>query len=189
MIHCLDKKPLQGLSLQQVKDFLRVSHGEDDALLETLLAAAVESLEHYLERSLEIQTFCFSFAPNPFTNSGVALNQYPYKILPGRMVLKMPYAPLVSVEEVSFLGEGHEPKLLPLQKVSLHKTGLLILELPWAKELKVTFKAGYETLPATLKVALLKCVAAYYEQGGEARDFFASPEMKALVLPYKKRRL
>ena len=149
------------VSVAEAKTFCRAPSGtQDDALFAILIPAARQALEKYTSSSFAEKTIHVTWVTSPRDN-----------------VLEIPYGPTISIDKVYQIDEeGTETELTLnsdyfvfgdqdaiLKVVSYWSSGIVS-----TRSVRVEYKAGYgnaatETLPAPLKLAVLKQVATNYE--------------------------
>lgn len=149
------------VSLDEIKQHLRVSHGDDDALLTQLNAAATADLDGYdgsLGRCLGAQTWVLHLPCFP----------------PARLQLPLP--PLIDVVSISYVDpDGQSHTVSEADYVVLDGAIAAVDLVPgksWAstrrqaRAVSVTFIAGYEPAPEPIKAAIKLIVG----------DLYANPE-------------
>lgn len=148
------------ISLVDAKRHLNVFHGDDDTLIEAIVASAVDHVEKYTATAVAVQTIeakCDSFAD----------------------FAHVPVAPLTSVA-VSYMDTDGANRTIDEADYELRADGLHVTIVPaygkqWpAKRLgsriTVTAQAGYETAPPAIKHAILLWVADAYERRENSVD-------------------
>lgn len=138
--------PKQNLiSLDYVKNFLRISHNYDDELLEDLVSAAIEAAEHYLRLKLSRATIKIEL-PFAARNLEIAL----------------PLTPVAKIEEV-ILHDGDKKMSHPF---SSKNNMLLLKKMPAHQKIICIYVAGYNQavdLPANIKRGIMMQVAEAYD--------------------------
>ena len=157
------------VTLTEAKAHLRVDHDDDDTLITALIAAATARLDGaagMLGRCLAPQTWLLGLAAFPEGGAPICL----------------PLPPTIEVVSVAWLdqfgvshtldtsayrvidggAEGHEIRA-PLATPFAYQTAP---DTPDA--VRVTFRAGYASVPAALKQALLLTLADWYDNRGSA---------------------
>jgi uncharacterized phiE125 gp8 family phage protein len=143
------------LTLQEVKDHLRVTHSDEDALITALIQATREAVENYTNRQLM-----------PATYEGIADKLEPFS-LP-----KAPFSELLSIEYTASNGqltplsaedytvlEGGVPAVLLVKKPADYAETL--------NGVRITFTAGYTNVPESLKAAMKLLIGHLYENREE----------------------
>lgn len=158
--------PTEPITVEDAKRQCVVLHEDDDRLFEGLIAAARDYIEKYTGTMLAPQTVeikCDSFAD----------------------LARLPIGPVTSVA-VSYLDTAGAEQTLPEERYELRADGLEAAIVPaygaqWpvgrpSSRIKVTAEAGYESLPASIRHAMLLWIAEAYEQ----RENAAAPGWTAL---------
>lgn len=149
------------VSATEAKLFCRVTGTEEDSLFTILISAARRALEQYTGASFAQKTLHVTF--DKFDKS----DDY----------YELPYGPIISVDAVYLIDSEGTESALTLNsdyyvfgdqdiKVRVYKTWSSGLSYP--QSIRIEYKAGYgnavtETLPAELKLAILKQIATDYE--------------------------
>ncbi len=173
------------LTRVDAKEFLRIDHDDEDALLDALIIAARRWVEAHTGRVRMTQTWCFTRDDWPLGG-----------------IIPCPVAPVRSVVEAkASRGDGTDIVLLEgVLRASRGGGGLLLVDLarapqPCGREaISITVEAGYGAqaadVPADLVQAIRLLVVHFYEQRdgvGEARRL---PEtVMELIAPYRLVRL
>jgi uncharacterized phiE125 gp8 family phage protein len=155
----------QPVKLEDVKNFCKVETTVDDALLTTLIEAAVDQLEAFTNRVFVERTFVGKF--NCLRTS--KYESYPF--------LELRRAPLKSVTGMTVEIDGSKDAFTDfLVKEESSFARLLITEDTGvlddvAYPIEVTFVAGYGTVadvPNPLKLAIYQYILFLYENRGDA---------------------
>jgi len=155
------------LTLQETKDWLIVTHNEDDTVIQRIIDAAVMTLESYCKRPFtptEVTVY-MDFCKNP---------------------LYFPRLPAISVTDVSIKVDrgytGYES--LPLDDYEVFADEL-ILETTGIVYLRYTAGYGPGELPEAIKLALLHEIAYRYENRGDKNlDLGISEAAETYLRPY-----
>ncbi|WP_068317169.1 head-tail connector protein [Polycladidibacter hongkongensis] len=185
----LEPPQSEPVDLAQLHMHLRLSHSEEDPLLTRLIVAAREQVELITQRAL---------ISRPFR---LYLDQ-----LPSEPVVRLPKAPVSSLQSITLYDEDGEPQALSLE--SLRKdlaANPPRLRLPAhaytpgkaANGAEIDFLAGYgastASVPAGLRQAVILLVAFWFERRlGEQEELLCSLRPHGLVealSPYKVLRL
>lgn len=146
------------LTLDEAKQFLRVEHDDDDALIASLIAAARTQVEIVARCALIAQTWRF------------VRDAWP---LEGRIVLKR--GPLLSVAAVRVFDGGSEPVALDADQFVIDKAAAVIAFPAWALPYPGRCAAGIEIdvvlgfgevaahVPEPLRQAVRLLLAHWYE--------------------------
>jgi len=182
------------VSLEELKLHLRVDGDEEDSLLTSLLQTAKEKVEALTERQMMQGTFTIVFDELPVSR------WRPGKPYPAA-VIKLPKAPLVSVQRVAYRGtDGVERDIDPGSYTvdSASEPGRVILHDGWPVvditrpgALTVEFTAGYENadaVPESIKAAIkLFCGHLYKHREAVIAGTIAETPLAfdALLQPFK----
>lgn len=152
------------LTASEVKNYLKVDSSDDDALIALLITSARMEAEKYLQMALLPQTIEEYFD-----------NFYHYG-------LRLSISPLISVTNVKYTPTGGTEQTLSTDLYETHPTAqppLIIrkenvtfpeVSLQGAK-VKVTYQAGFAnaaSVPAPIKIGMLKTIAAAYQDRQDA---------------------
>jgi uncharacterized phiE125 gp8 family phage protein len=174
------------MSLAEIKAHLRVTHGDEDALILRMLRAATHAIENRAHVSMIRQSYRLTRDRAPGS------------------VINLPRPPLISVESVAVIQKGGAltPVDDDLYEIDPGRPGRLKFRgaLPWTDRtlgsLRIEFTAGFgddaAAVPPELKLALSAMVAHFYENrdGGDPnRVFTTAPYVDGLIAPYREVRL
>lgn len=174
MIQDITESIEEPVTLADLKRSLVVESALDDDLLESLLPAAREQAEHYANVPLVPRTY-------RLTLDGFAMH------------ILLPKHPVIEVLSVHYDTDDGE-ELLPSSAYQLlfREEGTFLAPaygeswppaLPHPGSVRVVFRAGYETLPASAAQAIMRIAGDLYKY----RDSSAREEMRPL--PYSAERL
>lgn len=169
------------LSLVEAKEFLRIEHADDDAVIESLIVAARTHIETLTRSAMIAQTWRFIRDTWPDD---------------GRVVLRR--GPLLSVEDLRvFNGEGVASSLDPESFVVDRAAGVVASPI-WALPAPGRVVAGIEidavlgfgsdgdSVPADLLHAMRLLLAHWYEHRGLERESARLPaQVDALISSYR----
>ncbi|MEL7127939.1 MAG: hypothetical protein AAGK23_00190 [Pseudomonadota bacterium] len=169
------------VSLSEAKEYLRIGHAGEDALVLELVASAGARVEHATGRALLAQTI------------RIQLKAWPQALLDGKFVLTPgPAIDLLSVK----LGEDDLTERFILQNNCLALRPWNYLPIVQAGQvITIDVRVGYGTsqdVPDDLKLAIKQLAALAYRlrSDGDDRGISALPEsVDALLQPYKGVRL
>ena len=150
------------ISLADVKEFLHISAAGDDALLTNLISQIEKDVQNYCQRIFEVPENDYVDYYNGKGTSTVLLRNWPVISLasvyddPERI-----YGSDTLIDPDDYvLYDGTDNDGEPAKIVLDGLTFSLGLQ-----NIKVTYKAGYSTIPADLQLAVIKLVAADYLTG------------------------
>ncbi len=169
----------KSISLVDAKGFLRVLESDDDVVIQNIIDAVEEHTQNVLNRQLEIAT---------------------YELYTDDFIFKLPKNPIVSVDKIEYMDESGAYVVLDSTTYYLYeKNGIGFIsysEIPLIKEykkaVKITFVAGYETVPKPIKSYMRVKIANYYENREEYVIGVSSTEVANgfidnLIKPYRVR--
>lgn len=162
-----DNEPI---TLEQAKLYLRIDSEAEDTLIESLIIAARESAEEYLQASLMPQRWKLAYAD--YLPDGIEL----------------PRGPVNSVISVTLVErDGMESELDDsVYYLNPARTKLCFDAEPIAHRVEVIYEAGYEeaeAVPAAIKQGMLMHLAALY---GDRESFSMPAEAIAIYQPFRK---
>ena len=201
-IQVITEPTQEPLSLQEVKDYLRVEDNTDERTLRPLIETARRWCEEHINRSL-LQTtyrqFIDSIADEvPLTEGltdGPDLNYYKNYIVLSK-------SPIISVTHIKTYNDADESTTFASSKYYLdnaREPGRIVLRngetfptaLRLANAIEIEYVAGYSSIsqiPEPLKVGMLQHIAFMYEQRGDMGDYLNArtfpPMVKGLYSPY-----
>ena len=140
------------LTLADVKLHLRVTHDDDDVLIQSLIGAAVERIEHHTGRRLSEGSHC------------LVLDGFP----PG--VVRLPEVPVIAIDTIKYSVDGVEQLASEnLYRLDTRETLAAVHPVgswPIAQgpaSVTITYTAGHKTIPSSIRRALLMIIASGYE--------------------------
>ena len=173
------------ITLNELKEHLRVTQTDEDALITGILVAAVRAIEARGRLALMTQQWRVTMDAPPDET------------------LFLPISPVSAVDAVSVIDANGAPQSIDasLYEIALGAPGRVRGAGPWPAPgaaldgIRIDFTAGYAdaaSVPAPLKQAV-KLLAAYFyearEAAGEARLYTVPQSVDALIAPYRELRL
>ncbi len=182
------------VSAEEAKSHLRVSHSDDDTLIEAYLAQAVSRIDAWsgiLGRCLINQTWRQDFCG-----------------WPSKGLVRLPFPDIRSISSVAYTDQNEADQVVPAEQYQVHHDGRS--GFVWFKRaflspslssdrvdpVRVTFVAGYGAaatdVPAAIKAAILLMVGDFYENRedtavGVGLDVRPLPRgVDALLAPYRR---
>lgn len=167
------------VTLDEAKDQLSVDFADDDDKITQAIAAATQALDGpwgWLGRAIMPQTWNYfrdSF-PGWNSTSGSCCDAWSSTSCYG---IELPLPPLINVIEVAYADPNNPSSYitLPSTEYAYDNTGIVGWVQPvnaWPtpataiNAIRITFQAGYTTVPADIKQAILMLVRDYYDQPG-----------------------
>ena len=188
------------LSLQEVKEYLRVTDSTDERVVRPLIETARRMAEEHMGRAIMSQTISFftdayDELADPLWEgfrTGPYLNYY-------KNYLTIPRPPVTSVTSVStfndsdtettmaasryYLDSVREPARIVLRQGETFPTALRV-----ANAIKVVYVAGYTSayaVPEPIKLGMLQHIAFLYEHRGDMMESVHFPRLvKQMYAPY-----
>ena len=160
----------EALTLAEAKQFLRIEHDAEDAVIAAAIAAARGAAEEYLRLVLLPQTYSYEFTQIAH-------------------ILPLPVGPAQSIAEmVAYDDAGNATEIdTASYRLSVDGYGVIFPHIPAGESFAIEFTAGMESVPAPVRQGLLHHVAAMLEhRGGE----LGMPAItRQLYQPYRRVRL
>lgn len=173
---------VEPVNLDEVKSFLRITHNQEDSVLNGYIKAA--------------RMFCENYTGKSFINRSL-LARYERLENPERIVL--PRGPIVSVENVKTYGTDETVTDLSDDAYALDvvagslkiaSSSSLICQKGGHKILDVTYTAGYgetaDDVPEPIRQAILMKATQMYEGRGDVPLSMPFDMIASLLKPYKK---
>ena len=172
------------ISLSEAKDFLRVLDNDSDALISSLIVAVREHVENVTNRQLESATF---------------------ELYTDDFVSKLPKNPIQTVDKIEYLDEsGNYQTLNSVNYYVYENNGISYIKYielisstfpslqDHKKAVKITFTAGYETVPEAVKQYIKVKISTLFENReqyviGASISDFGNKFIENLLTPYRVR--
>lgn len=160
----------EALTLSEAKQFLRIEHDAEDALIESCIMAARQSAEEYLRVTLLPQTFSYEFTQMAH-------------------ILPLPAGPAQAIEEImAYDSAGNAMEIASERyRLSVDGHGVVFSHIPAGESFAIEYIAGLTQVPAPVKQGMLHHVAAMMEHRG--KDAFIPTITQQLYQPYRRVRL
>ncbi len=160
------------LTVAEAKQFLRIEHTADDALITQAIRAVREAAEQYVRCALLPQTWEYTVA-NPY-----------------RCEVRLPFGPAQSIASITATDSAGAVSTLAASSYSLSVDGSMVIFVttPSAEKIAIRYSASIaadaSTLPALIKQGMLHHIAAMLEQ----RDGGVAMPMQSIAcyMPYRK---
>lgn len=153
--------------LEEVKNYLRVSHRYDDRMIRGLIQTAIESAEKFTSLSL--------YPRRVECNIENVASSIDFK-----------YSPIIEINALVIKIAGAEQNILDdyghieTDTQTVHFTSKYV-----GKDLKITYRAGYKNnIPRAVQHGILMHVAAMYDNPGGSASINSG--VKDLYIPYRR---
>lgn len=160
-------------TLEEIKNYLRISYDYDDVIIKNLIISATEAAENYLGLSLNSKTIEF------ISNSQ------------NKRSFNLKYDPIYEILKVCIIKGEDEKDLNPKDYYlnKSHSTFHINKNLA-GKELKVMFSVGYESskLPYAIRQGILLHICEMYDKDNDNHASLTNA-IRNLYSPYKKIRI
>lgn len=172
------------ITVQELKDYLRVDSTTDDVMLEAFINAATSQIEARLNRPLRLQRWIYSLDYSDLTTGLIYINK----------------APVVSVDFIEYYDRNNDLQILDSSdyfvSLSSNPCKIKVMQLPniynRLDAVKITFTAGYLTvdaIPKDIKQALKFMCGHWYENRQDAITGTIAQDMpmssQFLLEPYR----
>lgn len=160
-----DVKNIEIWPLDEVKNYLRISHDYDDKLIVSLIDTAIDSAELFTGLSLRTkQIFC--------------------KLNHAMKFIRLKYLPILEIEEIILAGKAESNDVTSeFGDITTNTERLNIPDQYLGKNLEIKYQAGYSEVPRPIRQGILMHIAAMYENSEDA--VILSPQIKDLYAPYR----
>ena len=157
------------VTLAEAKSYLRIDGSSEDTLLETLINGSTHQLETYTGRKLKSRTYTAEDYDGTGTPE-LILREYPVSSVASVNMDRLRQfgaGTAVSLELLTVSGDEGRLTFTP----GYVSSGLGIARfLTGTKVVRITYTAGYATVPDDLKLACLKVVAIHFAHSREGAD-------------------
>lgn len=172
------------ISVQDLKDYLRVDSNIDDTMLEAFINAATSQIEARLNRPLRLQRWIYNIDYSDLTLGLIYVNK----------------APVVSVDSIDYYDSNNTLQTLSstnyFTSLSSNPCKIKVMSLPniynRLDAVKITFTAGYSSvneIPKDIKQALKFMCGHWYENRQDAITGTIAQDMpmssQFLLEPYR----
>lgn len=188
------------ITIQAMKDYLRVDGSQDDELIAAYINTAVEAIKQYTRRAIKTETFVFK--ADGFTDAngddrllqlgpGVHTGSRPY-ILGGGETLDLPFPPLQSVTSLVTYDRGNNALTFSASRYRVDlQSGRIYLNEgeTWPSDLRaqdaveVTYIAGYGS--ASVPTPILQAIRLHVSGMYDGTCMGLSNEAMGLLAPYR----
>ena len=156
---CIEKAKTPALSLSEVKEFLKITHDEENNLLLSLIEAVTNKCERYTSIALIFQTWQVSY------------RQF------ARISLTLPIKPAHKIENITLVDhQGEERNFAAIHyKLFPHENEVYFKHFPHCYLMRVEYLAGFgatsASIPPSLKMIMLTHLAHSYVHRESEREF------------------
>ncbi|GCD83673.1 hypothetical protein PTHTG4_27370 [Parageobacillus thermoglucosidasius] len=137
------------VSLQEVKNYLRIDHTEEDTFVQSLIVASRQYIEQLTRRSIAVQTWELTL--DSFPNDEILI----------------PLPPLKTINSITYMKNGMQQTLTTYEMDNVSEPARLKGDWPDTDNVmnavKIEFIAGYDTCPEPLRQAMLLLISHWYE--------------------------
>lgn len=167
------------ITLDEAKSFMRILENDDDLIIGSLISSSREYVENVTNRQLVsaiFELYCDDF------------------------ISKLPKNPIISVDKIEYLNNDGSYIELDITSYYLYeRNGIGFISyssipslLDHKKAVKITFKAGYESVPEAIKSYIKVRVSTLYENRetyviGTSISSFDNKFVENMLSPYKVR--
>jgi uncharacterized phiE125 gp8 family phage protein len=158
----IESKTQEIVSLEMVKNYIRIAHDNDDAMINDMIEAAISYAENFIKSSLTVKTI-----------EAVTYNC---------KVILLPLLPVLKTIEVKI-----EDKTIEETGYMLGKYSIILATSSKIQKSTVTYIAGYEDssqIPAPIKQGILIHISQMYDNRGNPGAF--SDHINDIYKPYRK---
>ena len=151
--------------LEEVKNYLRIAHDYDDALILNLKAAAIEVAENFTGLSLHSRQINCSIQ-NTLGN------------------ISLKYIPILEVKEVSLLDEDNKKITDDFGYIETDNQVIHFKVSYIGRDLKIQYIAGFlNSIPRSIQHGILMHIASMYEHSEYGTNL--GSDIKNLYIPYR----
>ena len=151
--------------LEEVKNYLRISHKYDDNLIQSLIESATEAAENF---------------------TGLSINQrrIECKIQSAKSNFTLKYLPILSVEEVFLVKKEQKDKITDKFGYVNTTTNRIHLNDDYVdQDIEIEYIAGHKKIAKTISHGILMHVASMYEHSENGTNL--NSQIRDLYLPYR----
>lgn len=162
------------LTVSEAKTHLRITSNAEDFQIQSLIGAASQFAESFMNRKLLAQTYA------------LYLDEFP-------LMVQLPYGEIQSVQSIVYFDESNTEQTLDPSNYRVNDLGeLTFLSSPTARDIKITFICGWADatkIPLQIKQGILMRVETLYSARGDV-EYDTSPKKNVvcsdnLLHPYK----
>ena len=142
------------VSLAKVKEYLRINHDVEDALIAELISAATQGIERFLGQSIITQSYKITYNDN----------------LPREV--RLPYGPVQQIASVKAVDKAGVETVISSDAYYLDEAGNIVFDAcPVGHKIEVVYTTGYgdeSQVPDDIITAMLSYITVMYEMRDDA---------------------
>jgi hypothetical protein len=152
--------------LEEVKNYLRVSHKNDDKLIGGLVSCAID----YAQKFLGIDFFT---------------KKITCSLVPCASYFRVKYIPIIAIKEVFLIsGELKDDITKDFGRADSDNEKIWIAQKYWHQNIEINYEAGWEgNVPRTIMHGILMHIGNMYDVGENSHNI--SAEIRDMYLPYR----
>ncbi len=161
---------VEPVTLVEAKEHLRVTHEDDDALIDVYISAAREAVELHTGRALAAGTYRWVYE-----------GEIGY-------INRLPLWPVATITAVTYEDYAGARVAFTGYILDADRSEMSISTLPYGRAISVTFTVAPTFVPAALKAAILLMVTDLYEQAGGVVvgvSVSTNPTIDRLIWPHR----
>ena len=178
----LEPPAIEPISLAEAKQFLRVEHDADDALIDALIAAARAAVEAASRRKLILQTWRIALDRWP-ASGRVVVHVVPLRALLAARVLKADGSATALDAGAFILDTVSAPGLIAYQRANVAEPGRALAGIEL--DVSVGYGATAASVPEPLRQAIRLLIARAYEHRDRVEADKLPDEVARLIAPYR----
>lgn len=191
------------ITLQELKDHLRITHNDEDTVLQNTIYAATDAVEQYLNRKLITQVVAAWIDSMPPVSWWSGTKQASIRIFqntPGWLI-RLPLMPTQSVDEIRVWLENDNDEVVPTTvyrvdtvdvdlaaRVALRETQFWPFLLRNILSMRITYTVGYgdpEDVPPLIKQGLLMWATKMYVNRGDCEQTRFKVDAPSVLQAYR----
>lgn len=161
------------LTLSETKNYLRVDHTADDAIITDLITSARMAAEEWLKRSLITQTWKLAY--DDYVSESIPLAMGPVTAISSVIIVARDGTTQTASSDTYYLNAAKDTVLFDSMIIGFR--------------IEITYNTGYgsaSAVPRPIKYGMLSHIAAMYDNRG---DHKIPEQSTALYLPFREVRL
>jgi uncharacterized phiE125 gp8 family phage protein len=196
-LNLIERPAEEIISLEETKNYLRIDHNFDDALILNLIRSTREAVESIIQKSIVKQTWEYVLSSRSVWEQGFCGDDYP-SVFGDIMRIPLPKPPVIKIVSVTVGESALERRKYAVDKIDsrfyINICDKKLLNRRNNVDINIKYEAGIannvENVPYQLKLANLMLVAtAYQERFSYGQNGFISQGVKQLLSPFLGLRL